>query len=232
MSTKKENWYASELPTADTLTSKLLGYIIKCMEQRMREILKYKYNLTVNTESFIRWLNTRGNVHKKISRMLYDDILKNKIEDNVEKFFKINYPKVLLHPEIAYREPVIFDINIEEVEKARNIANENTEKLAVDDSFTEEDIINISTIASKDNDGVLLEDELIAMSIILSSDSSFFDLDEYCRKNNHMIEVLVETINEKLYDHFGDSVIELNDNDVKIYSDYYDEVKSLVRREA
>ena len=44
----------------------------------------------------------------------------------------------------------------------------------------------------------------------------------------HLLSVLVDGINEKLYDSFADSVLELNDHP-EIVEDYIDELKEMVR---
>ncbi len=47
------------------------------------------------------------------------------------------------------------------------------------------------------------------------------------RKEGQMLSVVVDSINEKLYDYFGDSIL-FDDGTLQIYEDYIDEVRTMI----
>ena len=49
-----------------------------------------------------------------------------------------------------------------------------------------------------------------------------------CTKNNKLLEVIIESINEKSMDLIEDNLVELQDEDIYIYDEYIEELKNVL----
>lgn len=97
---------------------------------------------------------------------------------------------------------------------------------ALDTSKDSEGIISIQQNLLTENDvwssfkNSLSETELKAFAIILQSES---DIKQFANENGLMIEVLIDSINEKAFDSIGDNVLEI-DNSINIYDEYKEKI--------
>lgn len=72
--------------------------------------------------------------------------------------------------------------------------------------------------------GSLSEIELKALAIILQGDR---DIKQFADENRLMIEVLVDSINEKAFDSIGDNILEI-DYSINIYDEYRDKIMHII----
>jgi hypothetical protein len=70
----------------------------------------------------------------------------------------------------------------------------------------------------------LTERETAALGLALGEG----DLKGFARKQQIMLEVLVDRINEKAFDCIGDAIMELDGEDAFIFEDYRDDLKKAV----
>ena len=54
------------------------------------------------------------------------------------------------------------------------------------------------------------------------------DIQEFVRERHLMLSVLVDSVNEKLYDAIGDTVLEMNGDEPEILPDYLEDLKDLM----
>ncbi len=82
----------------------------------------------------------------------------------------------------------------------------------------------VSPVESASDGCPLSGDELRFMQILLYGG----DLPDFLSEKHLMASVLAETVNERLYDEFADTVIEFNENTPVIVEDYRDDLKGMI----
>lgn len=213
----------------------LLAYIFKQMEAVLRKTTNYKYKITANlnmisTETLLKL----GALCISIEKVVTDATLeyyseKNKtvvsIDESVLNKIRIESLQTqekLIIPESDFEQIAIFTINDEEdVEliATENHLDKNDEELHLTQQkqFKQNDIWiifknSLSTI------------ELEALAIILKGDNQ---IKQFADNMGIMLEVLVDSINEKAFDSIGDNILEI-DFSVNIYDDYRDKIINIL----
>jgi len=148
-------------------------------------------------------------------------------------------------PENEFEQIKIFTINDESnilEMKKEDLKNRNEKSLLLETSLTNntktvlfealdiskasEEIISTQQNLLAQNDvwssfkNLLSEIELKALAIISQDDS---DIKQFAHENGLMIEVLMDSINEKAFDSIGDNVVEI-DNSINIYDEYKEKI--------
>ena len=117
------------------------------------------------------------------------------------------------------------EIDVSKLSDIRKAADSTRDKLIVEEEFdTEDESPVIEETVAENVDSPLNEAETEFMSALINGG----DYDSAARKHGSMTSVLADSINEKLFDRFGDTVL-LFDGDVpEIIEDYLEELKSIV----
>ena len=113
------------------------------------------------------------------------------------------------------------NIDISKLGDIRSAAEKTRDKLIVDD---EPDEILTQTIEAKPSSSLLDDAEYRFMSCLLYGG----DIAEFIRQSGLMLSVLVDSVNEKLFDSFGDTVIVFDGDTPELLDDYIDELKKLI----
>ena len=58
---------------------------------------------------------------------------------------------------------------------------------------------------------------------------SYLEINKYCKDNNILMEVLIESINELAFDLLEDNIIEDMMDEVVIYPEYFDNLKEIIK---
>lgn len=194
---------------------KLFSFIFREMESVLREIKKFKHKLTASAD------------------MIDASLL--------EKFSDINFPikSIVRNSVLKYYHEItktVVRVDPEALEKIRQDAAVTQEKLIIQENNpieeyqqTEEKIVLTNEI---ENSGfsdcwtelkkALTGCETDALTVILSETH---DLKSFADDHEVMLEVLIDTINEKAFDYIGDSLI---DEDFQIYEDYRENIKEII----
>ncbi len=109
------------------------------------------------------------------------------------------------------------EIEFSKLENIRKSALEIQNKLLVEDEIIEEEVAE-----AVEEDTLLDTHELKVLQFVLLEE----DYQKYARENKIMISVIIDSINEKLFDNFGDTVIEFTDK-ADVIEDYIEELKEM-----
>lgn len=227
---KKNEWICELMPEKDSTGAILIGYIIKRMEVKMREILKYKYKLSADVST--------------VSERLINHLVKTAVEDPkfcqtidaaVENFFKEKYPQVFTNPNAPFEEPVKVVIDKSKLNKIRQDAENIRDKLTVED-VDARDVPDTQLPAmvhekqQSDNPiaelcSMINDIQREAIKIILNEPLSMPLLIKLSVENKVMTEVLLDSINELSIDIIGDNIIETSEENPFIYDEYINGIK-------
>lgn len=179
--------------------SSKLGAILKTMECIMRREYNFKY---------------------KLKPAEVTKITNNIIENEIEKFLESKSKNKTAVKEIK--------IDTSKLNEIREASDKTRDKLIVDEEF--EEIISETPpipeqpAVTAENQTPLNDTEYKFMQCLLyGADYSVLI------KNGIMLSVLADSVNEKLFDEFGDTVIEFNGDVPMIVEDYTDDLKGMVR---
>jgi hypothetical protein len=103
--------------------------------------------------------------------------------------------------------------------KIRKVSDQITDKLIIDE---EEEII----VEKKENTN-FTEFEINILKMILEN-KSINELNNYALKNNELLDLSIDRINDKFLDIIGDNLIEINET-ISIFEDYYDEALRIMK---
>lgn len=143
---------------------------------------------------------------EKTTKILLD-IIRKEIEGFIADKQKIALPKV--------------EIDLSKLQGIR-IASEITgKKLIVDEENSE---VSEPTVHKTQNNTVLSDDEFMFMQAMLYGG----DFNELLNKKGLMLSVIVDSVNYKLFDLFGDTVIVFNDGGPELIEDYIDDLKGII----
>lgn len=200
-----------------------IGYVLKIIETKMRLILKSKYRLHPNTNM----LTYKFYGSRKTYRIVCSSEFFNFIEKKVVDYF-IKNKKIILKPQ-----PKSIEITIDpsKFNRIRDNAAIIQEKLIVDevDDVEINEEIDFDNKKNSNNNETFNEIEVQFLNLLINH-ADISQLNEFAMKNNSLLEVLVEGINEKSLDLINDSLIVIED-EVYIYPDYYEFIKKKLEEE-
>jgi hypothetical protein len=216
----------------------LLAYIFKQMEAVLRKVTNYKFKITanvniINTETLLKL----GALGISIEKVVTDATLefyadRNKTIVSVDKSAlekiraeALQTQEKLSIPEGSLEQATIFTNENNKTNKANKAieAIETNETNKIEDNRVEQNLLtqNDKWLSFKN---LLSELELKALAIILQDDR---DIKKFADENRLMIEVLVDSINEKAFDSIGDNVLEI-DYSINIYDEYRDKIMHII----
>ena len=198
-----------------------IGYILKHMEVALRMETKYKYRLTANTNL----------INNEISRVLTESglCIEKIIPAFVMEFYKEMTktivtvdPKALdriRHDAIVTQEALIVEEEVTHTEITQNQVPFTAQNIFANQSEVEPAPVLDTLQGLRD---ALNEKELQAIHVLLNGG----DIKTFADENGIMLEVLIDSINEKAMDYIGDNLV---DEDFVLYYDYINQAKELVK---
>lgn len=222
---KNGGWRFSTVLTTEK-GRQFIGYIMKQMESSLRNLTKYRFKLTANTNM----------IHEDTIRILAKAglFIENIVPAAVLEYYKEATKTVVMvdHASLArIREEAL------ETQEALTVEEEIQQKAAgpAPVYFTEQDqSVFADATAEADaepvpvSDGweslkdILNENELRALSVVLQGG----DMKAFADACGEMLEVLADGINEKAMDCIGDNLM---DDDFVLYDDYINQVKEWIK---
>lgn len=117
------------------------------------------------------------------------------------------------------------------LDSVRQDAQEISQKIMTSEEINDEPEVHITVVpkpveeeVSSDTGSVLDETELEFMKLLISGG----DCIGFLRKKHKMLSLIIESVNEKLYDTYNDVVIEMSGDDPVIVEDYKDEIRKII----
>jgi len=195
-----------------------IGYLIKKTEACLRKTLQFKHKITVNPKAVNRYMwNLRDY-----------DISLQEIDDTIEKSVAD------CHTELTRTVVVVDHHNLARIrEEAQGtqdklIVEETAEMLSLSDAIAPIEEPDHYASAGDSWDlfrNMLSEMERKALLVVSTGES---DIKTFADENGVMLEVLVDSINEKAADCIGDNIL---DEDMDIYGEYKEKVGALIDEE-
>lgn len=231
--------------------SNLLGYIIKTTETELRELTGYKRKLQPNIGS----ITYDGIQNKKALKVINDPEFTDVILSVVMAYFansgiRPQAFKIVVQDAEMPIKPVEVKIDLSKLEAIRSAAAEVQDRLVIDDSEegpsrVETDVLieetNVTANCTKAGkaevtsaemqERTLSKSQRICISIIISGQNVNSRIAEWSIANGTLPEVLIEGINELLFEAFEDNVIDAAADVPYIYDDYLDDVKKLIEED-
>ncbi len=211
----------------------LLAYIFKQMESVLRRVTNYKFKITadvnvINTETLLKL----GALGISIEKVVTDTSLefyaeRNKTIVSIDKsaLDKIRSESIQTQEKLSIVEDDFEQITIFNNETEVNIFEAKTKQ-----SEMNEEKPTIKQIYYEQEDewysfkSQLSEIELKALVLIINDDKQ---IKKFADENKIMIEVLVDSINEKAFDSIGDNILEI-DTSINIYDDYREKLIAIL----
>lgn len=218
-------WFLCRVITLES-GRQLIGYVFKQMEAVLRKITKYKYKLSANLNMLSKDITEKFEyVGIDIEKTITDAVLefyreKNKTVVNVNPSIlnKIRIEALSTQEKLIVPEPEeqISPIKFEkQIDTAQNVSQDAT----TIESDSNSESVSDEWISLKK---ALTTVEIKALSVILEKNT---ELKKFADESSVMVEVLVDSINEKSMDFIGDNLI---DEEFVLYNDYEDKIKELV----
>ncbi len=181
----------------------LIEYYIR-LEKNYRNIKKKEYPRYIEVSSFDKFVNEL--------EYIIDDIVRKEV------YRELNDSNI--------------EIDLSKLNKIRLISNEVSSKLITE--FDKEEDIYIETIEKEIdkswngfyNELTLIQKEFLKKVINMDP---YLEINKYCKDNNILMEVLIESINELAFDLLEDNIIEDMMDEVVIYPEYLDNLKEIIK---
>lgn len=139
---------------------------------------------------------------------LFDELIKKAVNEQ--------------YKESLEREKPVISIDISKLQSIRDISEITRDKLIVEEE-PEEPAAPVTPIEEPQESGILKSPLNEIMIALLRGE----DAETVARKNGIMLSVVVEEINETLFDDFGDTVIDFDGDTPIIIEDYENELKGM-----
>lgn len=195
-------WYCEKYPSAHGRNKKL-GDLIRSVDSIMRERYGYKYKIKP------------GDTTQLVVKLINQEI-------------------DLLIKEKQRKEAAEVHIDLSLLGNIRSAANSTRDKLIVDDEEYPDEVLNIESTADDISDEASAEEN--AVSLLTNDEQQFLSAllmngnwKEAAAKSGTMPSILADSINDKLFDEFGDTVIDFSSDIPEIIEDYADELKNYIR---
>lgn len=225
-------WTCESMPQKDNTGTILIGYMIKRMEVNMRMILKFKYRLSTDISTIAKRI-----FNQKISNVMESPAFDQTIDDAVMQYFKEKYPRVFTNPNAPFEKTIEVKIDKSKLNKIRVDSEIIRDKLTLDD-----DIVEMLTVPPTETKTIiktpkqfnspleelcdsLTEIQKETLIILLNESPSLPKILELSHKNNIMLEILLDGINEISLAVISDNLIETSEENPFIYDDYLKGIK-------
>ena len=132
----------------------------------------------------------------------------------------------LLYEKRKMAEAPKIEIDLSQLDSIRKAAEITRDKLIVEEEapdITEMQSSEPETVQEAENDSPLDAEESAFLKALLNGG----DWKEQARAAGRMSSILADSINEKLFDLFGDTVIDFSDDTPVLIEDYTDELKGM-----
>lgn len=231
----------NEWKTSSVITSEhgrqFIGYVIKQMESVLRRVTKYKFKITasidmVNQETQSKLKKSGLFIENMVQTAViefYREATKTVVEVSQASLNRIRQEAFATQEALIVEEqndaayPILFPVN--QQSNDNNVFIEDPVMGSADTEAYDLEPISESGIWYSLKEA-LSELELQALGVILQDDNSIYaNIKEFADKNNIMLEVLADGINEKTMDYIGDNIL---DDELSIYEDYIEQVKGMV----
>lgn len=234
-------WSRRSSVKLDMAASHLIGFILKRMESKMREILKFKYKLSANGETAAEKIPNNTQNQVQIAKLMKSPEFGDLIDRAVVEYFQKNHPGVFSNPDTVYKKPVKVNVDFSKLEQIRNEASEIQDKLLISQEEPDEakradnaSAVTHNNSKEQDRPAPIAEsanewDRLIsnltdmqkkAIFTILTGQAVSDKLQLLSTENHLLTEVLLESINEAALEHVGDNIIETGESPVYVYDEY------------
>ncbi len=220
----QNQWSFSTVIAIDS-GKQLIGYILKQMEVVLRKITKFKYKLSADykvvDEKILKMLSLAGvSLEKSITDAVfefYKEMNKTIVTVDVSALKRIRLEALDTQEKLIVPEN---DVQLSFVSTSKDSTEEQV-KDEIHISTTEEIALSDGWISLKQ---VLTQTEIQALSIVLKGNQ---DIKQFADENKIMLEVLADNINDKAFDHIGDSILEMEDS-MTLYDEYRGKIMVLV----
>ena len=226
--------------------SNLLGYIIKTVEAELRDLTGYKRKLKPNINSIIY-----DNIQDKhIQKMIYDPVFTETIRNTTRAYFaqsgiRPDTFKIAAQDDDVSVKPVEVHVDFAKLDAIRAAAAEIQERLVIDESACEDDYLSAAPISttpqiphtqteqkSETDDTppriLLSEQQRLCLRVIMNGNTVNSRVSEIAKANGMLPEMLLENINDTLFETFGDNIIDTAGDEPSIYDDYIDELINMI----
>lgn len=123
----------------------------------------------------------------------------------------------LMRPQVTIDMSLLGDI--------RSTANVTMHKLLVDeDIFFDYEITCENQVCNDFHSDLLADDEIRLIRLLIANDN----YNVFLKENNLLLSVIVDSINEKLFETFQDTVVVTDGNNAELIEDYIEDLKGLV----
>ena len=188
---------------------------VKGKSSEIREILK-------NIDCLMR---EKYNFKHKLTRVESTKIIFEIINSSIDEYLKEDAI------EKKQKEINKIDIDLSKLQSIRDTSLVTQNKLIVEEEFDEE-IIN-DTNKKEEIKEVIIKEILPQNNTALNNDEFLFlvklikneDYKEFIKSKNIMLSIMIDSVNEKLYDIFGDTVIDFDGETPIIIEDYLEDLK-------
>ena len=228
---KNDRWSAN-LPIYYSNQKDFVGHVLKKTESCLRQAVNYKYKLAAELKTGY------GSFREQTAKL---EELDGVIEKTIADFHRNKNRTIVTvdHANLArIREEALgtqdkLIVPEHDADSADHFSNGAPPKAAGVCSTPHEDESELNTqtppIQEENNawqalKEALSETELQALSIILHNTA---DLKAFADENGIMMEVLIDSINEKASDYIGDNIMEMEDS-INIYDDYGEEIARML----
>ena len=201
--------------------NKQIGALLKTIDFLMRQ--KYDFKSTLKAGKTTKILS--GLINKTIDKYQEQRRAQNrpKIEIDLSKLKNIRQAALKIQKRLIIEEPAITE-TLEFFKLSGPLTPPSAEPMGNSRTPTEKSPEQVTTEAAK-NQTRLSSIECGFLSRLLNGQT----YDDLLRPTGLMLSVLVEAVNEKLYDSFGDTVIIEAGGRPELVEDYIDELKEIIR---
>ena len=171
-----------------------------------------------------------GNIIKAVDSALrdrYEYRFRLRTEDVSKNIMSLIVKETdLLYKKRKMAEAPKIEIDLSQLDSIRKAAEITRDKLIVEEvtpDITEMQSSEPETVQEAENDSPLDAEESAFLKALLNGG----DWKEQARAAGRMSSILADSINEKLFDLFGDTVIDFSDDTPVLIEDYTDELKGM-----
>ncbi len=222
---ENNNWTFSSTITTES-GRQLIGYIFKQMEVILRRLTGYKYKLSADINiikhEIIDELKANNIAFDKLVEKAvisyYKEATKTVVKVDLDTLTTIRKDAMATQESLIIPEEEII-LNINPI--AQYNEDNNSEKYIDENNFSSGSLPNIDNSWSALK-SVLTDIETGALAVLMNGEP---DIKRYADNHNIMLEVLIDSINEKAMDYIGDNLI---DEEYSVYEDYKDVVNYLI----
>lgn len=226
--------------------SNLLGYIIKTVEAELRDLTGYKRKLKPNINNIIY-----DNIQDKhIQTMIYDPMFTEIIRNTTRAFFaqsgiRPNVFKIAAQDDDVSVNPVEVCVDFTKLDAIRSAAAGIQERLIIDEPACVDDYLSAAPLSTtpkiphtpteqkSETDDTpprtpLSEQQRLCLRVILNGNAVNSRVAEIAKASGMLPELLLESINDTLFETFGDNIIDASGDEPYIYDDYIDELTNQI----